>query len=108
VTFNTRQSVGRRSAIETAIRMAFIASCGAALTGCASSAPKGGDPGAKALPPGQTCQNLLKEQNVMISRGVQSSVEAQQAGRKLSPQQKADADRYNSLLEQYLGARCQV
>jgi hypothetical protein len=43
-----------------------------------------------------------------VSRGVQSSVEAQAANRKLSPQQKTDADRYNQLLAQYLGARCHV
>lgn len=44
----------------------------------------------------------------MVNNGVQGSVEAQSAGRKLSAQQKADADRYNQLLEQYLGARCHV
>lgn len=44
----------------------------------------------------------------MVDRGVQNSVEAQSAGRKITAQQKADADRYNQLLEQYLGARCHV
>lgn len=77
----------------------------AVMAGCAG-APVGGDPGAKSLPPGTTCQTLQAELNRMVSRGVQSSIEAQSAGRKLSPQQKADADRYNQLLNQYLGARC--
>lgn len=77
------------------------------LAGCAGGGgPVGGDPGARPLPPGTTCQTLQAELNRMVSRGVQSSIEAQSAGRKLSPQQKADADRYNSLLNQYLGARC--
>jgi len=44
----------------------------------------------------------------MVGRGVQSSVEANSAGRKLSPAQKADADRYNELLAYYLGGRCHV
>jgi hypothetical protein len=46
--------------------------------------------------------------NKMVGRGVQGSVEAQTAGRKLAANQKADADRYNQLLAQYLGARCHV
>ena len=29
-------------------------------------------------------------------------------GKKLSPKDKGDVDRYNSLLNQYLGARCHV
>jgi hypothetical protein len=78
------------------------------LAGCASSGPTGGDPGAKALPAGQSCQSLQGELNKMVGRGVQGSVEAQTAGRKLAANQKADADRYNQLLAQYLGARCHV
>lgn len=41
-------------------------------------------------------------------RGVQSSIERQQRGGALSPSQKADADSYNRLLNDYLGARCHV
>jgi hypothetical protein len=80
----------------------------AILAGCASGKSSNGDPGAKPLPPGQSCQSIQGDLNKMVSRGVQSSVEAQSAGRKLSPAQKADADRYNQLLAQYLGARCHV
>ena len=79
----------------------------AMLAGCASSG-SGGDPGAKPLPVGQSCQSIKAELDRMVGRGVQGSVEAQSAGKKLSPQQKADADRYNQLLAQYLGARCHV
>jgi len=42
----------------------------------------------------------------MLSRGVQSRVEASQAGKKLAPAQQAEVDQYNRLLAQYLGARC--
>lgn len=78
------------------------------LAGCAGNSGTGGDPGAKPLPPGATCQSIQAELNRMVDHGVQGSVEAQSAGRKISAQQKADADRYNQLLEQYLGARCHV
>ncbi|MBX9926980.1 MAG: hypothetical protein K2Y05_11530 [Hyphomicrobiaceae bacterium] len=79
-----------------------------AITGCAGGPQSGGDPGARPLPPGTTCQSLKADLDRMVSRGVQSSIEAQSAGRKLSPAQKADADRYNGMLNQYLGARCHV
>lgn len=79
------------------------------LAGCAGSGGGGnGDPGARPLPPGASCQSIQSEMNRLIDHGVQGAVEAQSAGQKLSPQRKADADRYNQLLEQYLGARCQV
>jgi hypothetical protein len=39
---------------------------------------------------------------------VQGSVEREQAGKPLTPAAKADVDRYNALLNQYLGARCHV
>lgn len=78
------------------------------LSACANAPSGNGDPGARSLPPGTSCQSLQGELNKMVGRGVQSSVEAQTAGRKLSPNQKADADRYNQLLAQYLGARCHV
>lgn len=44
----------------------------------------------------------------MDSRGVPAKVEAVKSGRKVSPQDKADADRYNQLLDWYLGGRCHV
>lgn len=86
----------------------WVAAVGLALSGCAGGGSKNGDPGAKALPAGQTCQSIKADLDRMVSQGVQGSVEAQAAGRKLSPNQKADADRYNSLLAYYLGARCHV
>jgi hypothetical protein len=80
--------------------------CALALAGCANSGKSNGDPGAKPLAAGQTCQSIKADLDRMVAGGVQSAVEAQSAGRKQSPNQKADADRYNSLLAQYLGARC--
>lgn len=78
----------------------------AALSGCGGAS--GGDPGAKALPVGQSCQSIRSELNRLDSKGVPALVERQSSGGKLNPAQKADADAYNSLLNQYLGARCHV
>lgn len=66
----------------------------------------GGDPGARQLPPGSSCQTVRAEMDKLLSRGVQPRVEAAQAGKKLPPQQQAEVDQYNRLLAQYLGARC--
>ena len=79
------------------------------LAGCAEKAGgTGGDPGAKPLPPGQSCQSVRGDLNKLDSRGVPGKVERATAGQKLSPADKADVDRYNQLLNYYLGARCHV
>jgi hypothetical protein len=77
------------------------------LAGC-GGATGGGDPGAKPLPPGQSCQSVFSEMRRLEGRGVQSAIERQQRGGALSPSQKSDADSYNRLLNDYLGARCHV
>jgi hypothetical protein len=78
----------------------------ALLAGCADNS--GGDPGAVPLASGQTCGEIQQELNRLLGKGVQGKVEAASAGRKLAPAAQADVDRYNSLLNQYLGARCHV
>ncbi len=80
----------------------------AALGGCGGASGGGGDPGAKSLPMGQSCQSIRGELNRLDSKGVPALVEKQSGGGKLNPAQKADADAYNNLLNQYLGARCHV
>ncbi len=79
------------------------------LAGCESGGGGGigGDPGAKALPAGQSCQSIRGELNRMDSQGAQSKVERATHG-KASAADKAVADQYNNLLNQYLGARCHV
>ena len=81
---------------------------GLIVAGCSGGQQAGGDPGARALPAGQSCQSVRAEMDRMLSRGVQSRVEAAQAGKKLPPQQQAEVDQYNRLLAQYLGARCHM
>lgn len=79
------------------------------LQGCGGAgAGAGGDPGASSLPLGQSCQSIRGELNKLDSRGVQAYVEKASNGGKLTGSQKADADNYNRLLGQYLGARCHV
>lgn len=71
--------------------------------GCAGG---GGGGHAVALPAGSSCGSIKQQLSRLDAKGVRSSIEAQSAGRKLSPGQKADADAYNSLLNDYLKARC--
>ena len=77
------------------------------LAGCESGNSNGGDPGARPLPPGQTCQTIRADLDKMDSQGAQSKVERASRG-NVDAATKAVADRYNSLLNQYLGARCHV
>ncbi len=79
-----------------------------ALSGCAEGSASGGDPGARSLPMGQSCQSIRAELNRLDSRGAQGKVQAAAEGRRLGPGDMEVVNRYNSLLGQYLGARCHV
>jgi hypothetical protein len=83
--------------------VALALACAAAGAGCAGG---GGAGSAAALPAGSTCQSIKGQLSRLDAKGVRGSIESQSAGRKLSPGQKADADAYNSLLNDYLKARC--
>ncbi len=86
--------------------LAIVGVAALILAGCETSGSgPGGDPGAKPLPAGQSCQTLRAELNKMDSQGAQSKVERASRG-KVDPATQAVADRYNGLLNQYLGARC--
>jgi hypothetical protein len=76
------------------------------LAACETTS-SGGDPGARPLPPGATCQSIRAELNKMDSQGAQSKVQRASQG-KVDAATQAVADRYNGLLNQYLGARCHV
>ncbi len=78
------------------------------MAGCASDANSYGDPGAQAMPSGYSCQSVRNELNRLDAKGTQPKVEAASRGQKLSGQAQADVDRYNYLLNVYLGARCHV
>lgn len=76
-----------------------------ALAGCETSNASG-DPGARALPAGASCQTIRADLNRMDSQGAQSTVEASTQGKRMTPAQQSVVERYNGLLNQYLGARC--
>lgn len=89
--------------------MLIAAAMATLVAGCANDGKGGyGDPGARPLPHGESCSSIRSELNRMDSRGVPSKVEAVNAGRRVSDKDRALADRYNKLLNQYLGARCHV
>ena len=102
----TRGAAVSRTASRTVFSVAAAVAL-AALAGCAEGDNNfGGDPGATSLAPGQTCGSIRAELDSLDRKGTQAKVEAASAGKKLSPKDKSDVDRYNSLLNQYLGARC--
>lgn len=79
------------------------------VTGCANEGGgDNGDPGPKPLAGGQTCQSVRAELNKLDKQGAQAKVEAASQGKKLPPAAQAEVNRYNDLLNQYLGARCHV
>src|SRR5262245_5699055 len=97
-----------RGIVET-VRVVVLAATLAVLAGCAEDGGSyGGDPGARPLAAGQSCGSIRQELNRLDSRGTQAKVEAATQGKKLPPAAQADVDRYNDLLNQYLGARCHV
>jgi hypothetical protein len=79
------------------------------LAGCAADGQNyGGDPGAMPLASGQSCGSIRSELDRLDKKGTQAKVEQASQGKKLPAAAQADVDRYNSLLNQYLGARCHV
>ena len=91
-----------------AFRLALLSAAGTAvmLAGCASN--QSGGPQRKSLPSGETCGSIKQQLSRLDAKGVPSVIQAQAAGRQISPSQKADADLYNRLLNDYLGAQCHV
>jgi hypothetical protein len=91
----------------SSIAVAAFALIAVGVAGCANTGT-GGDPGAMAMPAGQSCQSVRAELNRLDAKGTPSKVEAAGRGARLSPAARADVDRYNQLLNLYLGARCHV
>ena len=79
-----------------------------ALAGCSGGSAGQGGPGMGQLS-ADRCKQVRAETSKLEARGVQQL--ADRAGRgeiALKPSQRADVDRYNSLLDQYLGGRCHL
>ncbi len=93
------------SARLTAIKSILGAAAAAtllSLAGCAG----GNGPSAQPLPLGASCKSIRAELRRMDGSGVPSKVERVNAGRRVSDRDRKLANRYNELLNQYLGARC--
>ena len=54
----------------------------------------------------RSCGTIRQQLDALDRKGTQAKVEAASAGKKLAPKDKSDVDQYNTLLNQYLGARC--
>ncbi len=90
-----------------AFRLALLGAVATAglMAGCASGNQSGG-PARKALASGETCGSIKQQLNRLDAKGVPSVIQRQAAGGRVSAAQKADADLYNRLLNDYLGAQC--
>jgi hypothetical protein len=75
------------------------------IAGCESNS---NGPPSTSLAGSETCKSIKAELTRLDAKGVPAYVEAQNKGKKLSAANKADADNYNKLLNDYLGARCHV
>lgn len=76
-----------------------------ALSGCANDY----DSGAKAsVRDNGSCSDTRRELDRLDAKGVPALIEASNAGKKLSSAQRSDVDRYNRLLQSYLGSRCHL
>lgn len=97
--------------MKTVLRQAkswLVLSAVVGLAGCAAQGAAGGDPGARPMPAGYTCQSIRAELNKLDSKGVPAKVEAVTSGRRVSDRDQTDVKRYNDLLNWYLGGRCHV
>lgn len=71
------------------------------LSGCAVTPPT-------PLGAGETCYSLTLSLKRLDRKGVQKIAARQNWGETLTAEEKVKADRYNRLLQKYLGARCQI
>jgi hypothetical protein len=76
----------------------------ATLAGCASQS----GPQQIGFTGGGDCKTVRGELNRLDAQGVPGKVEARAAGRKVSADANAQIERYNGLLQEYLGNQCQL
>lgn len=76
----------------------------AALAACSDTGPATG-PSGQSLADG-TCVQLRNDLNTMDKRGVPGMIDARNNGKKYGAQQDAEINRYNQVLDQYLGGQC--
>lgn len=89
---------------KTGLVFAAVVGASVALAGCAQQS----GPTQIGFAGGGSCQSVRDELNKLDRMGVPSKIESHSAGKRLSPESMAQVNRYNSLLEQYLGNQCQL
>jgi len=82
-----------------------VAAVGGVLAGCAGS---GGGRVPVGFSSGGDCHSVKAELHQMDTQGVPSMIQSEQGGAHVSAASKAKIDRYNYLLEEYLGNDCQL
>lgn len=75
----------------------LLAGCG----GGGGQAPSGVVSGAAG-----DCKSQKAEMSQLVNQGVEGEISAAEAGKKLSPEAQGRVDRYNALLNSYLGNGC--
>ncbi len=86
------------------IGLAVLASA-LALAGCANDK----EPSTNAsVRDNGSCRETRAELDRLDAKGVPGLIDASTSGKKLSSSQRADVDRYNRLLQIYLGSRCHL
>ena len=90
----------RRSAVLLAVSVAGCASTDAQLP---LSTPV-----AAPVLTDRSCQSLRSEIMTREARGATRLIDRKNDGGKLTPREQAEIDTYNSLLNEYLGARCHL
>jgi hypothetical protein len=78
------------------------------VSGCASSQGQIAAPLSVPLTSDRSCQSLRSEIMKREARGAARLVDRKNDGGKLNPREQAEIDTYNSLLDEYLGARCHL
>ena len=87
------------------LKMIMLVAATAALAGCASQS---GGRVPVGFASGGDCQTVRGELRKLDGMGVPGQIQARQAGQHMSADANARTDRYNYLLEEYLGNDCQL
>jgi hypothetical protein len=87
------------------LSLVAVALTGAMLAGCANNSSGRAPVGFAA---GDDCHSVKHQLDSLVAQGVPGIIQSQSAGASVSGASKAKIDRYNSLLEEYLGNDCQL
>ena len=87
------------------ISLLAVVAAGAVLAGCASSS---GGRVPVGFSSGGDCRSVKTELHQMDAQGVPGMIQSEQGGAHVSAVAKGKIDRYNYLLEEYLGNDCQL